>query len=219
MSRPALTLLTALALCGCSATTIRSTWTDPTLSSARFDRVAVVALFDSTAESRTFEETAASTLDGLVEAVPAYTILGDDRMYEQDELRTELASADIDGILIYRLIAVDERDVYRNPTPYLRVPNSVLWGDPYYWYYYPRWDYYWHWRSSWDVTRSRGYWEQLSFVIVESSLYDARTDRLIWTAKSETIDGTRFDALAESIAAKVTNELGHLIEPGPRPRA
>jgi hypothetical protein len=203
-----ITSFTVLPLLGCSATTIQSTWTDPTFARDPFDRIAVVALFDTVAENRTFEERAARELEerGLA-AIPSYTILGDDRMYEQDELRAELANADVDGILIYRLIAVDETNVYRNPTPYLNMPREGVWGDPYYWYYYPRWDYYGHWRSTWDVTRSPGYWEPLAYVIVESSLYDARRDRLVWTAKSETMDGEQFEALAQSIAAKVTDEL------------
>jgi hypothetical protein len=203
-----LTLLTALPLLGCSATTIQSTWSDPTFAREPFDRVAVVALFDTVAESRTFEQSAARELEQRgVDAVPAYTILGDESMLEQDELRAELASAGIDGILIYRLIAVDERNVYRNPTPFLTVPRTMVWGDPYYWYYYPRWDYYSHWRSTWDVTRSRGYWESLAYVIVESSLYDAEMDRLVWTAKSETVDGAQFETLAESVAAETTDRL------------
>lgn len=203
-----MTLLLASPLFGCTATTIQSTWTDPTFAREPFDRIAVVALFDTVAESRTFEESAARELEQQgVDAVPAFTILGDDRMLEQDELRAELARAGVDGILIYRLIAVDERNVYRNPTPFLTVPRAMVWGDPYYWYYYPRWDYYSHWRSTWDVTRSRGYWESLAYVIVESSLYDAELDRLVWTAKSETVEGTEFETLAESVAAQTTDRL------------
>lgn len=201
--------LAAAAFAGCaSSTKIQSSWTDPTFTGEPFDRIAVVALFDSIAESRTFEQTAARALEERgVDAIPAHTIVSDEQMYEETELRGELADADVDGILIYRLIAVDERNVYRNPTPYMRVPRGVMFGDPYYWYYYPRWNYYWYWRSTWDVTHSPGYWEPLFYVIVESSLYDARRDRLVWTAKSSTMDNSRFDALADSIVAKVTQEL------------
>ncbi len=203
-----MTAFLALTVAGCTATTIQSTWSDPTFTREPFERIAVVALFDTAAESRTFEESATRELEGRgVDAVAAYSILGDDRMREQDELRAELAEADVDAILIHRLIAVDERNVYRNPTPYLRVPNGIMWGDPYYWYYYPPWQYYWNWRSTWDVTRSPGYWEPLAYVVVESSLYDAQTDRIVWTAKSETIDGAQFEALAESIVAKTTDRL------------
>ena len=210
MSKRIAILLTLVAVLGgcASATRIESSWTDPTYSGLPFDRIAVVALFDSTAESRTFERTAARALEERgIEAVPAYTIVSEERMYEEPELRQELADADVDGILIYRLIAVDERNVYRNPTPYMHVPGGIVFGDPYYWYYYPRWNYYWHWRSSWDVTHSPGYWEPLVYVVVESSLYDARKDRLVWTAKSTTMDDSQFEALADSIVAKVTEEL------------
>ena len=201
--------LAAAVLCGCATSTrIQSTWSDPTFAGAPLDRVAVVALFDTTAESRTFEQTAARALEERgINAVAAYTILEQERMYEEPELRAELADADVDGTLIYRMIAVDERNVYRNPTPYLHAPGSIVFGDPYYWYYYPRWDYYWHWRSSWDVTRSTGYWEPLVYVIVESSLYDTRRDRHLLNAKSATIDNARFAALADSIVDEVTDEL------------
>lgn len=204
-------LATAAALtagCALAPTDIESTWRDPTFMAEPFDRVAVVALFDSEAESRVFEESAARNLEMRgIEAVAGHTILEPDRMYEQAEMRALVGDADVDGILMFRLIAVDERRRYEPPTPYLRVPRGVIWGDPYYWYYYPHWNYYWHWRSSLDVVRSEGYWDTYTYVIVETSLYDAETDQLVWTAKSETLDGTRFDALAASVADKVTRRL------------
>jgi hypothetical protein len=128
-------------------------------------------------------------------------------MLEQDELRAKLADANVDGILIYRLIAVDERQVYRPPTPYLHMPGDIVRGDPYRWYYHPSPDYYSYWRSTWEVTHSPGYWEQHSFVVVESSLYDANKDQLVWTAKTETMDDTKFDSLASSIVNRVTRKL------------
>jgi hypothetical protein len=200
-----------IVMCACScatSTTIESSWTDPTHSEGSFQRVAVVALFDTASESREFEQNAAEQLEARgVAAVQSHSILEDERMYEQDKLRAKLADANVDAILIYRLIAVDERQVYRPPTDYLRMPPGVVRGDPYYWYYYPSWDYYWYWRSSRDVTRSAGYWEEHRYVVVESSLYDARKDQLVWTAKSSTMDDAQFAAVSSSIADRVTREL------------
>lgn len=120
------------AACAYAPTSIETAWRDPTFHAAPFGRVAVVAMFDTAAESRTFEQTAAERLETRgIDAVPGYTILGQDRMYEEAEMREALATADVDGILMFRLIAVDERQRYREPTPYLRVPRSVIWGDPY----------------------------------------------------------------------------------------
>jgi hypothetical protein len=199
-------------LVGCtSLTTIQSSWVDPTFEREPFERVAVLALFDTTAESRTFETNATSALAARgVTAVEAHRIVPDDEMLEEDELRAKLAQEDVDAILIYRLIAVDERNVYREADPYFRMPGGVVWNDPSYWYYYPSWNYYWHWRASRDVTRSRGYWEPHSFVVVESSLYDTEENELVWTAKSSTLDDSQFDALATSIANRVTEELAKL---------
>jgi hypothetical protein len=197
----------ALAACA-SQTMIQSSWKDPAYQGAPFEHVAVVALFDTAAESRTFEQHAADALaERGVTVVQGHTILEDGKMYEQDELRARLADAGVDAILISRLIAVDERQVYRAPTPYMHVPSGVLFGDPFYWYYAPGPSYYWYWRSTYDVTHSPGYWEQYSYLGVETSLYDAREDRLVWTAKSSTMDDQMFQNVASSIAATVTREL------------
>jgi hypothetical protein len=202
---------------GCATpTTIQSSWVDPAFDRAPFRRVAVVALFDTDSESRSFEQTATRALEERgADAVEGHSIVGDEQMLDQTELRAKLADANVDGILIYRLIAVDERQYYRPPTPYLHTPGGVIRGDPFYWYYHPRADYYWYWRSTWDVTHSPGYWEQHSFVVVESSFYDADKDQLVWTAKTETMDDMQFNATSESIVNRVTKKLVELHAVGP----
>src|SRR5262249_10064138 len=117
--RRVLSLLVLLGLFGCATpTTIQSSWVDPAFAGAPFRRVAVVALFDTDSESRSFEQTAARALEEHdADAVEAHSIVGDEHMLEQSELRAKLADANVDGILIYRLIAVDERQYYRPPTP------------------------------------------------------------------------------------------------------
>ena len=171
MSRFALlTLLLLSTGCAVSPTRIETSWRDPTFAGPGLERVAVLALFDTEAESRNFESEAVMQLrERNVEAVAGRSILDLDIRYSQEQMERELMGADVDGLLIFRLIAVDERQVYRRPTEYLRgMPPGVVWGDPFYWYYYPHWNYYWHWRSTLDVTRSRGYWSEYSYVIVES---------------------------------------------------
>jgi len=218
-----LPLVALASLFGCvTPTTIESSWVDPTFEGTPFRRVAVVALFDTDAESRSFEQQATRALEAKgAEAVEAYTIVGEERMLEQDELRGKLADANVDAILIYRLIAVDERQYYRPPTPYLRIPGGIGHGDghgdPFDWYYHPRADYYSYWRSTRDVTHSPGYWEPHSFVVVESSFYDADKDRLVWTAKTETMDDAEFKATTESIVNRVTKKLVALGAVGPPP--
>ena len=148
-----LVLAVLLAGCGGLPTRVQSTWSDPTFDRPPFERVAVLALFDTAAESRNFETQAVALLEERgIEAVAGHSILAPDVRYTQQEMERELMGADVEALLIYRLIAIDERRVYRRPTEYLpTMPPGVMWGDPFYWYYYPHWHYYWHWRSSWAV--------------------------------------------------------------------
>lgn len=200
--------ITAIAACAVS-TQLQSTWIDPTFDDPPFRQLAVLALLESEAESRNFEHAAVGLLaEQDVEALEGRSILDAEGRYEQSDLQARLLEAVTDGVLIFRQIAVDERDVYVAPGPYLdRIPGSIIWSDPYYWYYYPHWNYYWHWRSLRDATRAPGYWSTLRYVIVETSLYDGETRRLVWTAKSETMTPDLATELAESIVGEVTREL------------
>lgn len=209
--RLAAVLLICAAVAGCVAAPTRfsSTWVDATYEGGALEPVVVLALFDTEAESRNFETRATDLLkmEG-VRAVPGHSVLEPGREYTQQQMEQKLREADVGGVLIFRLIAVDERKRYRNPTLYMRgFPPGVIWGDPYYWYYYPQWNYYWYWRSTFEVTNAPGYWQSATYYVIETSLYDNKTKELVWTAKSETLDGTRFESVAESVARKVGDQL------------
>lgn len=201
--------LLLLAACAAAPTQFSSTWIDHTYDGPPVRPVAVLALFKSEAESRNFEARAVERLgDRGVQALAGHSVLAADRQYTPQQMQQELRQADVGGVLIFRLIGEDRRHEYVNPAPYLGpMPPGVLWGDPFYWYYYPNWNYYWYWRSSLRVTGSPGYWAETSYYVIESSLYDNKTNRLLWTAKSETLDGRRLEAVAESVADRVADKL------------
>ncbi|HEX5421550.1 MAG TPA: hypothetical protein VFY39_16285 [Gammaproteobacteria bacterium] len=205
----AVALCLGLAACATSPTRFASTWVDHSYSGPPVEPVAVLALFKSEAVSRNFETQATQLLkERGIQAVAARSVLAPDRQYTQQQMTQQLRQADVGGVLVFRLIGEDKRHQYINPTPYLGpVPPNVLWGSPYYWYYYPNWNYYWFWRSSRDVTRSPGYWTAATYYVIESSLYSNKTQRLLWTAKSETLDGNRLEGITDSVANRVTNQL------------
>ena len=82
-------------------------------------------------------------------------------------------------------------------------------GDLSSWYYTPSptSSFYWYWRSSADVTLAPGYWIEQTFVVAETALFDNRNDRLLWTAKSATMDDERFQRTSESLVRAVAREL------------
>jgi hypothetical protein len=213
MKLPIIGTCVLLAACAASRTTIQSQWADETYRGPPLDRIAVVALFDTRAESLAFERSAAEYLAARgVEIVPGHELLTaeETQALDETEVRQRIAATDVDGLLIFRLIAVDERREYQVPTPYLmNLPPGVVIGDPYAWYYGPSStsSFYWYWRSSADVTAAPGYWIEQSFVVAETALFDNRNDRLLWTAKSETMDDERFARTSESIVRAVAREL------------
>ncbi len=68
-------------------------------------------------------------------------------------------------------------------------------------------NYYWYWRSSADVTAAPEYWIEQRFLVAETALFDNRSDRLLWTAKSETMDDARFERTSDSIVRAVAHAL------------
>ena len=200
-----------LASCVANRTTIQSSWADDAYSGPPLGRIAVVALFETRADSLVFERNASEYLTAQgVETLPAHEILTAEQTQALDEMevRDRLAATDVDGVLIFRLIAVDERRDHQVPTPYLlNVPPDVMRGDAQRWYYDPSSSYYWYWRSSADVTSSPGYWIEQSFLVAETALFDNRGDRLLWTAKSETMDDAHFQRTSESSVRTVARQL------------
>jgi hypothetical protein len=200
-----------LAACAASRTTIQSQWADAAYFGPPIERIAVVALFETRAESLSFERSATEYLATHgVEIVPGHSLLTPEETQTLDEaeVRRRIAATDVDGLLIFRLIAVDERREYQVPTPYLlNIPPEIVTGDPYSWYYGPSSSFYWYWRSSADVTTAPGYWIEQSFLVAETALFDNRNDRLLWTAKSATMDDERFQRTSESIVRAVAREL------------
>src|SRR5690606_34832906 len=135
-------LLAVASVASCATvtrTSIQTSWSDQTYTGEPFRRLAVLALFDSEAESRSFEQTAAEALQAEgIEAVQGHQFLDPRRDYTEAEMESALEAAEADALLIFRLIAVDERQVYRPPTPFIgSIPPAVMLGSPYYWYYYP----------------------------------------------------------------------------------
>jgi hypothetical protein len=200
-------LLTACA----SRTQIQSSWTDAEYSGPPLDRIAVVALFDTRADSLAFERNAAEFLQSLkVATVPAHELLTPAETLTLDEaqIRERLAPTDVDGILIFRLVAIDERREYQAPTPYPpNSPAALASGNAFSWYYQSAPSDPTLSSPSADPTVSQGYWIEQDFLVAETALFDNRSDRLLWTAKSETLDDARLRRTSESIVRTVARRL------------
>jgi hypothetical protein len=196
----------AIVLTACaSRTQIQSSWTDAEYSGPPLDRIAVVALFDTRADSLAFERNAAEYLESLkIATVPAHELLTPAETLTLDEaqIRERLAPTDVDGILIFRLVAIDERREYQPPTP-----TAIENGNPFSWYYQSAPSDPTLSTPAADPTIPQGYWIEQDFLVAETALFDNRNDRLLWTAKSATLDDARLQRTSESIVRTVARRL------------
>jgi len=188
-----------LAGCAASRTTIQSSWTDAAYAGPPLDRLAVVALFDTRADSLAFERSASDyfAMHGVA-TVPAHELLTPTatQTLDEAEIRERLAATNVDGILIFRLLAIDERHEYQLSGPYPpNAPSSGVDGGA-----YPS-------SPVASATGSQGYWIEQDFVVAETALFDNRSDRLLWTAKSETLEDARSRRTSESLVRTIARQL------------
>ena len=170
----AIALLAALlVLAGCATTTLQSQWRDPGYTGGPFKKFFVIGLSarDVTAR-RIFEDVMVAKLMAVgVQAVPEWQYLKDDGPAAEGAASAAVDSAGADAVLMSRLVAIDTR---YSVTP-LAVPGPGFgWYGP-----YAGW--YSGWYAAPQVT-------QYDVVIVETSVFDTKTKRLVWSATSQTVD-------------------------------
>jgi hypothetical protein len=208
MKLPIIGVAVVLSACAASRTTIQSSWADANYTGPPLDRIVVVALFDTRVDSLAFERSAAEHLKSLkIATVPAHELLSPAEALTlgEAEIRERLAPTGVDGILIFRLVAIDERREYQVPTP--NAPVETGSGNAFSWYYQTRSGDPTIVNPGADPTVPQGYWIEQDFLVAETALFDNRGDRLLWTAKSETLDDARLRRTSESIVRTVARHL------------
>lgn len=154
---------------GCASTTLQSMWTDPGYKGGPFKRIFVIGLSarDVTAR-RVLEDVLVAKLKaGGVEAVPAWQFLANDGPADERALSAAVAASAADGMLLVRLLGVDTQTT---------VWPTVMPGPGFGWY-----GFYSGWYAYPQVT-------QTQIAVIETTLFDVRSKRIVWSATSETIN-------------------------------
>lgn len=181
--------LTALLLvAGCASTTLQSTWSDPGYSRGPFKRVFVIGLSAKNVTARrVFEDVMAARLQAAgAQAVPAWQYLNNDDQADETALHSVVAKSGADAVLMSRLMGVDTKTSVT--TTMVPSPGFGWYGMYSGWYAVPQ------------VT-------QYQIATVETTLFDVKTKRLVWTATSETFNPTSVQKEAPGLADAVIKSL------------
>jgi hypothetical protein len=163
-------------LAACSTTYVSSLWKDPTYQ-VKPHKIMIIGIAKNPANKRTLEDDFAKRLKLQgTDAVSSYAILPDDKDGNKDAIVAKMKEQGADAVLITRI--ADRKTVYRNLLEVYAPPQSYSTWQNYYEYGYG------------NIT-SPNYVEETKYAVMETNMYDAGNDKLIWSASSETqITGT-----------------------------
>lgn len=191
--------ITLFALMSCATTTLTSVWRDPAYQGEKIRKVLVIGVSDKPAIKRLFEDEFVRQLQAKgVEGISSYTILPSEGPQDKDIIQAKVKELNIDGIIITRLIDKKRVETYypperiSSPPPPLPPPYPSDDNTTDYYYYPPvyYYDWYRYYHGCYDCISTPGYKVEDEIVVLETNLYNAKNDKLIWSALSDTFIDT-----------------------------
>lgn len=185
-----------LTLLACSTTTFESTWRAPDARPVRLTGKKVVGLFMSKnpATRRTAEDAMAREITTRgAQGVPAYTVLSDEEIKDQELVRAKLDHLGFSGVVVMRVVGRETQYGYQPDVVWVRPYYRAFWGG-----YYR-----WGWGTVWEP----GYLTVDKIVKVETLVYSLEQDKLIWAGVSRTIDPTQIDSFISELAKAVSDRM------------
>lgn len=187
----------ALLASACATTKWVNTWTEPAAAGrAPLKKVLVIGMSQDMANRRAWEDAMVASLQGYkVQATQSAQVLPEGQVAE-DVLRAKVKEGGYDGVVITRLISVDEKTDYVPPSSGV-VVGSYGWG-PYYGAY-----------GGWYGTvYSPGYLVNSTVVRLQTRLWGTEGEgKPLWTGVSESVDPSEVKSLSKEISFMITKEL------------
>jgi hypothetical protein len=189
----------AMLLTACATTQLNTVWKDPNYQ-ARPARIMVIGVARNPIDRRLFEDEFVSQLKARgTDAIASYTVLPDRQQDDHVAIAAKVKELGADTILITRLVSKKIVQTYVPGTAYFPPPYYGSWPD-YYGYGY-------------NYMYTPGYIAEDEYAVIETNLYEARSDKLVWAASSETgISDSDLSVIHGYISVMVKNmiELGLL---------
>jgi len=162
----------AMFITGCATTTLTSNWKDPSYQ-GRPHKIMVIGIAKRPVNKRLFEDEFVRQFKACgTDAVASYTVMPDDKQGDNTVIAAKMQELGADAVLISRLASKKTVQTY--------VPGTTTYSP----------SYYGHWRDyygyGFQVVSTPGYTVEDEYALMETNMYDAGNDKLIWSALSET---------------------------------
>jgi hypothetical protein len=193
--------LAASTLLACtSSTEVVRAWHDPSFVRGSLHKPLVVAVSNKPIVRDKIEDALVAALrEAHFDAVASHTMMSD-RELTPDALKAKLPTTDRDSVLVTHLVDVKLETVY---VPEQRASYAAMPLD------YPRaadhWvDYYAH---SYQVVTSPGYTYETKKFILETNLYDVKSDSRVWSIVTTSEEPSSLDSAVSDFASAIVKEL------------
>jgi len=187
-------VLIALLLISCGpATVITASWKSADIPSQKYNSILVVALTSDIIAKVTVENEMAAALGGLVSVLKGSAEIPPDiRNSDADKetIMNNVKNKNIDAILTISLIDKETQSRY--------IPGGYSYNPIAGYNYYDNfWGYYSYW---YPYSYSPGYYVLDRIYFIETNLYDADSEKLIWSAQSRTYNPASLQHFSKEFA-------------------
>jgi hypothetical protein len=195
-------LVVAVLFQGCYSTSVSASWMSEKHHPRNFKKLLVIGMSTNVAARATFEDELVyfMRLKGI-NAISASSVLPPDRsvVSEAPEAQKKrLLDGGYDGVFAISLLEKNNTTKYVSGTT-TYAPMSFYGG-----YYGSFYSYYPHMYSN---VYQPGYYAASQEIILNSSLFDAETGDLLWSAQSQTSDPSSVDNAANSYAKSMVTQI------------
>lgn len=177
----------------CARTTLDSVWKDPNYQGGKFKKVLVVGVAKNQTNRRLFEDKFAAELKTYgTDAISSYTIIPSAEKLNKATVQSKVETLEIDVILVTKVVNLKEERTYSRGSYPLRYQRG--WHGEYS-------------RGYNEYTQGRGSYYEYKVVSLETNIYDAQTDKLIWSGWSDTVLEDSVESAIVSLIQVITKSL------------
>lgn len=175
-----------LALSACATTDVESVWKDATRTE-KLNKVFVLAVLKEPAYRDSVEYGIVNILNGdELRAIPTLDSFPNIDQIDKDKAAKMSQEYGIDGVLIARLVDRKAETVYHGGPSYY----DGFYGNRY------RGGWYNYYGAGYSAFNAPGYFTENYISTVETVIYDIATDKVLWSAITETRENTPSKAIA-----------------------
>jgi hypothetical protein len=192
LSKLLIFLIAAAALTACNKTntSIPLSWRNPAFEHTAFKKLLVIGVGENDGARRLFEDTFAKALAQQgTSAQASWGLLPQSTQLSEEQIRGAVEGGSFDGVLVSRLLSVDQNEEYVPPSTHT-VPTTH--------YYYG---------ASYTTVHEPGYFKTNTTFRLETNLYSVATADLVWSGQSETLNPESLTDVIDSMTAAVAKKL------------